>query len=143
MAYGAIAAPSVTVELSTLGYSLPNDRRLVCFPLTADTADPELVEYLAQVFNDELASKGSQYLLGESASDIFDVLAAGRTYPQEGPLTVEGFKAYFFAATAIVGLITESAEDKVEDGTKLSGVDISSVKGARSWKEAVGGVYYV
>lgn len=56
MAYGAIPPPTLTAELPTLAYTLPNGHRLTTHPLNAETAPGALVEYLHGVFNDELAS---------------------------------------------------------------------------------------
>ena len=57
MAYGAIAAPTQTVELPTLSYTLPDQRRLTCFPVTRSTVPDGVGEYLLGMYNTELASE--------------------------------------------------------------------------------------
>lgn len=61
MAYGSIAAPKNLAPLPTLAYTLPDRRRMTCYPVTAETAPVELCKFLHVIFNEELASKPSSW----------------------------------------------------------------------------------
>ncbi|GHJ87171.1 hypothetical protein NliqN6_3573 [Naganishia liquefaciens] len=122
MAYGAIPPPINTAPLPTLAYPLPNGHRLTIHPVTAHTAPLELAQFLHGVFNEELAS--------------------GRTYPQEGPLTLEAFTAYFFGATALIGVVSEAKVEPGGEGERVE-VGLEEACAGRKWEECVGGTYYV
>jgi len=57
MAYGSIPAPPTSAPLPTLSYTLPDKRRLTCFPVTRETLPEGAGEYLWGLFNEELASE--------------------------------------------------------------------------------------
>jgi hypothetical protein len=59
MAYGAIPVPAQLGELPTISYTLPDQRRLTCFPVTKETAPAGVAEYLLDIFNAELECKPS------------------------------------------------------------------------------------
>ena len=54
-AYGAIAAPKVIAPLEIRSYPLPNGLTLTTHPTAATEAPQDLLEYLYEVFNEELA----------------------------------------------------------------------------------------
>lgn len=62
MAYGSIAPPKNLAPLPILAYTLPDRRRMTCYPVTAQTAPVELCKFLHDVFNEELASKPSLHV---------------------------------------------------------------------------------
>ena len=57
MAYGAIPVPAQLGELPTISYTLPDQRRLTCFPVTKEIIPTGVAEYLLDIFNAELACK--------------------------------------------------------------------------------------
>ena len=65
----------------------------------------------------------------------------GKTYPQEGPMTFEGFETYFFtsASTTVIGVIhtTQSSES-----TTLPS-NLEEARGDRTWEECLGGCFYM
>lgn len=71
MAYGAIPAPTPTVELPTLSYPLPDGRRLTCFPVSRSTVPKGAAEHLLGIYNTELACQSTEAavvsFLGESS----------------------------------------------------------------------------
>ncbi|KAJ9093562.1 hypothetical protein QFC19_008289 [Naganishia cerealis] len=123
MAYGSIPAPDTAVHLPVLAYSLPDGKRMTCFPVTGKDASVELCKFLCGVFNEELQM--------------------GRTYPQRGPVDLDGFTSYFFAATTIIGIVSAGAEAAVADGTPVDGVSLEEARAGREWKDCLGGTYYV
>jgi hypothetical protein len=56
-AYGAIASSRPNVELPVLSYPLPQDLALTTYPVHGSDVPPELISYLADVFNQELAGE--------------------------------------------------------------------------------------
>jgi hypothetical protein len=56
-AYGAIASTTAAVALPTLSYSLPNGLSLTTYAVHGANAPAELITYLADVFNQELAGE--------------------------------------------------------------------------------------
>lgn len=56
-AYGAIASSQLKVELPVLSYPLPHDLTLTTYAVHGSDVSPELITYLADVFNQELAGK--------------------------------------------------------------------------------------
>jgi len=67
---------------------------------------------------------------------------AGTTYPQEGPIDLEAFKAYFFGATCILGIISSEKYDEPVDGQEVD-VQLNDAIGGRKWEECLGGCFYV
>ncbi len=61
MAYGATIPPPKPLEkLVPISYTLPDKRRLVCFPLDGKNEIPQgVAEYLLTVYNAELKSQSS------------------------------------------------------------------------------------
>lgn len=59
----------------------------------------------------------------------------GKTYPQEGPLTLEEFTNYFFGAATIVAIFTPTGA--------AAPATVEEARAGRSWEEAVGGCYYI
>ncbi|WWC89230.1 uncharacterized protein L201_004148 [Kwoniella dendrophila CBS 6074] len=114
-AYGAIAAPESKRPLEIRSYPLPNDLVLVTYPITGSDAPKEVIEYLYQVFATELEG--------------------GKTYPQEGPITLEGFITYFFGSTTIVGIV-QSSNEEIKQTIKDALV-------GKSLEDALGGTYYI
>ncbi|WVW84020.1 hypothetical protein I302_106048 [Kwoniella bestiolae CBS 10118] len=115
-AYGAIAAPESKGPLEIRSWPLPvNGLVLITYPITGADAPKEVIEYLYDVFATELEG--------------------GRTYPQEGPLSLEGFTSYFFGSTTIVGVV-QSAEEEVKKtiGEALAG---------KKLEDALAGCYYI
>jgi len=64
-------------------------------------------------------------------------LDRGVTYPQEYPMTRQGFHAYFLGNDCFVGIL--HAPDKVP----VAGVSLEEARKGNDWEHAVGGVYYV
>ncbi len=62
----------------------------------------------------------------------------GKTYPQEGPLDLEGFKNYFFvtASTTIIGVLHSEQLNTPPES-------LEEARRGRSWEEAVGGFFYM
>ncbi|KAL0072484.1 hypothetical protein AAF712_000247, partial [Marasmius tenuissimus] len=91
--------------------------------LTLNTAQnlPGLVEYLGDVF----------------AKEVED----GRTYPQEGPVDLQSFRNYFFAADVLVAIALDDGASEV-DGTEI-GVGIQDAMRGRPWEQCIAGFYYV
>jgi hypothetical protein len=69
-------------------------------------------------------------------------ITAGKTYPQEEPQSLDSFIGYFFGATCILGLISATPEDPIEDGTEVT-VKLEDVRKGRKWEDCIAGVYYV
>lgn len=140
MAYGAIPPPLTTAPLPTLAYSLPNGHRLTTHPLTSHTAPIELAQFLHGVFNEELAStcRLFRFLL----SLTLETSKGGRTYPQEGPQSLDAFTAYFFGAATIIGIVSPCPEPLVEDGTPVE-LTLEQACDGRAWEVCVGGTFYV
>ncbi|WRT66467.1 uncharacterized protein IL334_003426 [Kwoniella shivajii] len=115
-AYGAIAAPATKGSLEIRSYPLPVDGLiLVTYPITGADAPKEVIEYLYGIFEAELEG--------------------GKTYPQEGPLSLEAYTAYFFGSTTIVGVVQSSSEEiKDSLGKALEGKKLD---------DALGGCYYI
>ncbi|WWC62075.1 uncharacterized protein I303_104665 [Kwoniella dejecticola CBS 10117] len=115
-AYGAIAAPESKGPLGIRSYPLPVDGlSLVTYPITGADAPEEVIQYLYKVFAEELEG--------------------GKTYPQEGPISFEGFTTYFFGSTTIVGVVQSSSEEiKRTLGEALVG---------KVLEDALGGCYYI
>ncbi|KAG7535963.1 hypothetical protein FFLO_03561 [Filobasidium floriforme] len=138
MAYGSIPPPPTSAPLPTLSYTLPDERRLTCFPVTRETLPEGAGEYLWGLFNEELAT--------------------GKTYPQEAPVTLPDFLSYFFGATCILGIVSSSPSSpsssstseeeckSVEDPTKDSpseNITIEEAVEGRGWEECLVGCYYI
>ncbi|CEL56559.1 L-azetidine-2-carboxylic acid acetyltransferase OS=Schizosaccharomyces pombe (strain 972 / ATCC 24843) GN=ppr1 PE=1 SV=1 [Rhizoctonia solani AG-1 IB] len=120
-AYGAIAVPSNRSKdpLKTLSYvSKQPENSILVVHLTQETVPSDLVELLHKEFEQELER--------------------GQTYPQEGPMDLATFQAYFFAADVFVGLIVPSGE-----AAALQTGDIERIRAGRNWDECIVGSYYV
>jgi hypothetical protein len=116
-AYGAIAVPSNRSKdpLKTLSYvSKQPENSILIVHLTQETVPSDLVELLHKEFEQELER--------------------GQTYPQEGPMDLATFQAYFFAADVFVGLIVPSGE-----AAALQTGDIERIRAGRSWDECIVG----
>lgn len=61
----------------------------------------------------------------------------GKTYPQEGQLTFDEFKAYFFGASTIIGILSPAGADPSSVQT------LEAAQAGREWKDCVGGCYYI
>ena len=112
--YGATPAKAPRETLASTSYS----NRVTVHHVTKSTCPAELIEILFTEFE--------------------STLEAGRTYPQEGPIGVEGFRDYFFAGDVFVGII-------VPEGVEVGEVpkDVESARAGRDWSECVAGCYYV
>lgn len=76
---------------------------------------------------------------------IAEHTSVGKTYPQEGPVDFEGFTSYFFGATTILGIVSKEPQAEgreVADATAVEAT-LDELKDGRSWKECLGGTYYV
>ncbi|KAK4688938.1 hypothetical protein P7C73_g1160, partial [Tremellales sp. Uapishka_1] len=111
MAYGAIAPPSVLATLPILSFEIPDGSTVTTYPVHGREAPQEVLEYLHGVFSVELAS--------------------GTSYPQEGPMSLEAFIAYFFSSTTIVA-IAGPAANSLEEACR-----------GKSAVESVTGCYYI
>jgi hypothetical protein len=60
----------------------------------------------------------------------------GRTYPQEGPMGYEAYKAYFFSSTTIIGVVHPAPLDKLPQ-------NIEEAMSGRSTEQAIGGCNYM
>ncbi|KAG7091092.1 hypothetical protein E1B28_010147 [Marasmius oreades] len=86
---------------------------------------PGLIEYLGAVF----------------AKEVED----GRTYPQEGPVDLESFQTYFFAADVLLAIKQDherSIEMPYSDGAEIA-IGIEQARQQRRWDECVAGFYYI
>jgi hypothetical protein len=65
-----------------------------------------------------------------------DLMAEGKTYPQEGPVTFEAFETYFFksASTTVVGITHNSS---------ALPPTLEAARSGNSWEDCVGGCYYM
>jgi hypothetical protein len=115
-AYGTIAAPNTSAELSVHTWPLANGLILTTYPVYGSNAPRALIDYFHKVFNDELEG-----------------LSEGKTYPQEGPLDYDAFAGYFFGAATIVGIISRGEGRK----TLEEAIDNQELE------EVVGGCYYM
>ncbi|KAL0955760.1 hypothetical protein HGRIS_001975 [Hohenbuehelia grisea] len=75
------------------------------------------------------------------------VVDEGMTYPQEGDMTEDAFKAYFFGGDVFVAIIDQDGSGKthgqeIAEG-KVIETTIHAVVNGRSWDESVAGFYYV
>ncbi|KAF5393361.1 hypothetical protein D9757_000521 [Collybiopsis confluens] len=130
-AYGAIERSSATASPlpSTVWSTRSPDEHVTVHHLREASADPDLVQYLANVFIQELHE--------------------GRTYPQEGAsFDSVAFKNYFLAQDLFVGIATTlAARGHVESGADSDVVEtslrIDEARDGRSWDECVVGCYYV
>ncbi|KDQ20009.1 hypothetical protein BOTBODRAFT_101861 [Botryobasidium botryosum FD-172 SS1] len=66
-------------------------------------------------------------------------LEIGFTYPQLGPISLDEFKAYFFARDVFVGIKAESGRI----GEKVDVSDVEEARNGRDWSECILGAYYV
>jgi hypothetical protein len=125
-AYGAIARPQRNGSLPPL--LLPSHapnieatlqaQPLAIYHLTSTDAPVALIELLWKEFTDEVDR--------------------GTTYPQEGPMSLEAFIGYFFAADVFVGLSVTGLSPGAQPP-----VSITEAKGDRTWDDCVLGFYYV
>jgi hypothetical protein len=88
-------------------------------------------------------------------SYLSNFVTAGKTYPQEGPVTLETFLSYFFGATCILGIVSSSPSSSstseeesksLEDPNKDSPSEEMTVEnavGGRGWEECLVGCYYM
>lgn len=78
-----------------------------------------------------------EYLCSVFAKEVED----GRTYPQEGPIDLATFEAYFFAADVFVAISTGSQSENA-DGSMTS-LSIEQVRNNRCWEDSIAGFFYV
>lgn len=91
----------------------------------------------------------------ELLSYLSNFVTAGKTYPQEGPVTLETFLSYFFGATCILGIVSSSPSSSstseeesksLEDPNKDSPseeITVEEVVAGRRWEECLVGCYYM
>lgn len=77
-------------------------------------------------------------LLGVLFEEFEKELEIGRTYPQEGPIGLDGFRDYFFHGDVFVGII--ASPDSSDASTPYS---IEAAQVGRDWSDCVAGSYYV
>uniref|UniRef100_A0A0W0F105 N-acetyltransferase domain-containing protein n=1 Tax=Moniliophthora roreri TaxID=221103 RepID=A0A0W0F105_MONRR len=77
------------------------------------------------------------YLGGVFAKEVED----GRTYPQEGPIDIDSFQKYFFAADVLVAIKGDDF-DGYQDAAEVQ-IGIEQARNGRPWEECVAGYYYV
>lgn len=64
MAYGSIAPPPVLAPLPTLSFPLTDELKLTTYPVTGHQCPQHLIEYLYEIFSEELAGRlGSFFFL--------------------------------------------------------------------------------
>ncbi|EJD40391.1 hypothetical protein AURDEDRAFT_70185 [Auricularia subglabra TFB-10046 SS5] len=117
-AYGAITrAGAPAVHLPPLAFPLTSDptQLLAIHHVTLAETPQELLQLLHAGFNDELER--------------------GRTYPQEGPMDLAAFSAYYFAADVFIGVL-------VAKSGNATAQTLDAARGGRSWEESVAGCYY-
>ncbi|KAK7045539.1 hypothetical protein VNI00_007371 [Paramarasmius palmivorus] len=121
-AYGAIERNNATILPST-AWRDKNQTLVTIHHLSLSTAKllPGLIDYLGEVF----------------AKEVED----GRTYPQEGPIDLDSFQKYFFAADVLVA-IKGTHSDGFEDAAEVQ-IGIEEARNGRTWQECVSGYYYV
>ncbi|KAG8883975.1 hypothetical protein FRB97_005419 [Tulasnella sp. 331] len=88
---------------------------LVIFHVTLDSIPADLIPLLHDEFSAELQR--------------------GNSYPQQGPIDIDAFKAYFFAADVFVGI---AVTGQVDTPTTLE-----LARAERSWSSCVWGFYYI
>ncbi|KAL7425227.1 hypothetical protein Q5752_000915 [Cryptotrichosporon argae] len=116
MAYGAIAAPKLAEPLPVISYTLP-DAVLTTHAVHGADVNAGVVAFFHAVFNEELAE--------------------GKTYPQQGPMSLDAFTAYFFASTTIVAILAPPSADVSKIQT------LEDAVAGRPWADCLGGCYYV
>ncbi|KAF9268633.1 acyl-CoA N-acyltransferase [Marasmius fiardii PR-910] len=126
-AYGTIERSESQLVLPSTIWSGNNRIEVTIHHLTLTTARPlpGLIEYLGAVF----------------AKEVED----GRTYPQEGPIDLESFQKYFFAADVLVAIKRDherSAGQYHSDGAEIE-EGIEETRKQRTWEDCVVGFYYV
>jgi hypothetical protein len=121
-AYGAIERTNATILPST-AWRGKNQTLVTIHHLSLSTAKllPGLIDYLGEVF----------------AKEVED----GRTYPQEGPIDLDSFQKYFFAADVLVA-IKGAHSDGFKDAAEVQ-IGIEEARNSRTWEECVSGYYYV
>lgn len=107
---------------STEQQAEPQWTHVAVFHLTERDAPPALIDALFEEFSEELERDEA------------------RTYPQEKGMTKEEFVAYYFARDVFVGLgLAIEADKNPYDSSRT----LEDARGARDWKSAVAGFYYV
>lgn len=120
--YGATPSkPPRSEVLASTSYGTTGPNKLTVHHITKSTCPSELLEVLFEEFE--------------------STLEAGRTYPQEGPIGIEGFANYFFSGDVFVGITVP--EDHVPDENALLLKGVESARAGREWKDCVAGSYYV
>lgn len=119
-AYGPIArtAGAPAVQLPPLNFLLRTNpsQALSIHHVTLPQTPLDLLGLLHVAFNEELER--------------------GRTYPQEGPMDLATFSAYFFAADVLIGvLVPASASSAIRT--------LDDARAGRTWTASVAGCYYV
>ncbi|KZV97836.1 hypothetical protein EXIGLDRAFT_729631 [Exidia glandulosa HHB12029] len=118
-AYGAIVrANAPTAQLPPLSYPLKADPSLSLsiHHVTLAQTPPEVLQLLHVAFNEELER--------------------GRTYPQEGPMDLATYSAYFFAADVFIGVLVPAAAASAVH-------TLVEAQAGRPWSDCLAGAYYV
>jgi hypothetical protein len=123
-AYGKIERVSTVSSFlpSTVWSTRSVDSNVTIHHLRRDSAPPELVKYLSQVFIQEVQ--------------------IGRTYPQEGAYDIEAFMSYFLAEDLFVGILGKASLPQGQDMQETSR-KIDESRSDQTWEECVVGCYYV
>jgi hypothetical protein len=132
MAYGSIAAPNLNDDLPVFSFPIPGGAELVTYAVHGE-APENVMRYFHTVFEAELEGLHTLSWIREATADCAQ---EGRTYPQEGPMDYEAYKAYFFASTTIIGVLLPTPLD-----TPPASLD--EAIGGRPVEEAIGGCNYM
>lgn len=120
--YGTAACKPPRPTCAPTSYSNDKGGSITVYHLTVTTCPSELLELLYKEFEAELER--------------------GRTYPQEGPIGLEGFKAYYFAGDVFVGIIAPGSSEVKNEVKGVEG-SVEAAQAGRKWEECVAGAYYV
>lgn len=103
-------------------------------------ADESLIEMVSIYHFDLTLAKEHAGLIDYLCSVFADEVEAGLTYPQEGPMNLNQFEAYFFAADVFIA---------VRSGSRAIASDLSGnssfeqAVNDRPWQDVIAGFYYI
>lgn len=118
--YGSAPPKPPRETLASTSYSNEVGGSITVHHVNKDSCPKDLLEILFEEFDKELA--------------------AGRTYPQEGPIGIDGFRDYFFHGDVFVGIIAPPGATEQQSDTPSS---VEAARAGRNWGDCVAGSYYV
>lgn len=137
-AYGKFSLQPTTKKLcAARTFKLPSGKAMTVVHCRKSSIPDELAVHLRNSFN--------------------DIVLAGRTYPQEHPLTTEEFDNYYLAADLFLGLLDHDGalllEERVKENAisseklehqgivRSSDITLHSISNGLDWKDVILGMY--